>query len=127
MTTITISYYNYNNYQLKRKKPRRTHLVYKPSSSFFDFFVFVVCGVIDPSTVTAQQVGPLHLAVARPLASNAYRYVISDEHTEVKTLQEYGLRFDIEENFLDDKSNGFQLISSLIRSSNAWERRKSTL
>jgi hypothetical protein len=27
-----------------------------------------------------------------------------------------GLRFDIEENFLDDKSNGFQLESSLLRS-----------
>lgn len=72
--------------------------------------------------VTAQQVGPLHLAIARPLASNEYWYVISDEPTEVKTLQEYGLRFDIEENFLDDKSNGFQLESSLIRSAKALER-----
>ena len=41
---------------------------------------------------------------------------------EVETLQEYGLRFDIEENFLDDKSNGFQLESSLIRSAKALER-----
>jgi len=32
------------------------------------------------------------------------------------------LRFDIEENFLDDKSNGFQLESSLIRSAPALER-----
>ena len=39
-----------------------------------------------------------------------------DEHTSVNTFHEYGLRFDIEENFLDDKSNGFQLESSLIRS-----------
>jgi hypothetical protein len=37
-------------------------------------------------------------------------------------LEEYGLRFDIEENFLDDKSNGFQLESSLIRSAEALER-----
>src|SRR3989442_15047206 len=37
-------------------------------------------------------------------------------------LQEYGLRFAIEENFLDDKSNGFQLESSLIRSAKALER-----
>ena len=72
--------------------------------------------------VTAQHFGPVHLAVARPLGSNDYWYVISDEATEVKTLQEYGLRFDIEENFLDDKSNGFQLESSLIRSANALER-----
>ena len=41
---------------------------------------------------------------------------------KVETLQEYGLRFDIEENFLDDKSNGFQLESSLIRSAKALER-----
>jgi hypothetical protein len=32
------------------------------------------------------------------------------------------MRFDIEENFLDDKSNGFQLESSLIRSSDALSR-----
>ena len=40
----------------------------------------------------------------------------SDEPTESKTFEEYGRRFDIEENFLDDQSNGFQLESSLIRS-----------
>jgi hypothetical protein len=40
----------------------------------------------------------------------------------VATLDEYGLRFDIEENFLDDKSNGFQLESSLIRSADALTR-----
>ena len=48
--------------------------------------------------------------------------MISDEPTEVQSLQEYGLRLDIEESFLDDKSNGFQLESSLIRSSEAMER-----
>jgi len=48
--------------------------------------------------------------------------VVSDEPTELKTFEEYGLRFDIEENFLDDKSNGFQLESSLIRSAKALER-----
>lgn len=34
----------------------------------------------------------------------------------------YGLRFDIDENFLDDKSNGFQLESSLTRGSEALTR-----
>ena len=48
--------------------------------------------------------------------------MISDEAADLKTLEEYGLRFDIEENFLDDKSNGFQLESSLIRSAQALER-----
>ena len=33
--------------------------------------------------------------------------VVSDEPTSLTTLDEYGFRFDIEENFLDDKSNGF--------------------
>jgi len=72
--------------------------------------------------LTAKRFGPVHLAVARPLASDEYWYVVSDEPTEVKTLEEYGLRFDIEENFLDDKANGFQLESSLIRSPKALER-----
>ena len=48
--------------------------------------------------------------------------MISDEAAGLKTLEEYGLRCDIEENFLDDKSNGFQLESSLIRSAQALER-----
>ena len=72
--------------------------------------------------LTRKRYGPVHLAVARPLASDEYWYVISDEPTDVQSLEEYGLRFDIEENFLDDKSNGFQLESSLIRSSEALER-----
>ena len=29
--------------------------------------------------------------------------IISDDPTEMETFDEYGLRFDIEENFLDDK------------------------
>ena len=48
--------------------------------------------------------------------------VVSDEPTSLTTLDEYGFRFDIEENFLDDKSNGFQLEASLIRSAAALTR-----
>jgi hypothetical protein len=44
---------------------------------------------------------------------------VSDEPTEAKTCEEYGVRFDIEEHFLDDKSHGCQLESSRIRSANA--------
>lgn len=72
--------------------------------------------------ITDQRFGPVYLAVARPLDSDDYWYVISDESADVKIVQEYGLRFDIEENFLDDKSNGFQLEDSLIRSAEALER-----
>jgi hypothetical protein len=46
--------------------------------------------------VTKQRLGPVYLAVARPLGSEDYGYLISDEPTEVNTLEEYGLRFDIE-------------------------------
>jgi hypothetical protein len=72
--------------------------------------------------LTEKHYGPVHLAVARPQAGNDIWYVLSDEATEVTTLEEYGLRFDIEENFLDDKSTGFQLESSLIRSAPALTR-----
>ena len=38
------------------------------------------------------------------------------------TFEEYGLCLDIEEDFLDDKSNGFQLEDSLIRDAAALNR-----
>jgi len=72
--------------------------------------------------ITEERLGPLHLALGRPLKSNDRWIVISDEPTSLETFREYGLRFDIEENFLDDKSNGFQLEASLIRSAPALER-----
>jgi hypothetical protein len=73
-------------------------------------------------SITKQGYGPVHLALGRPIDSKQYWFVVSDEPTESKTFAEYGRRFDIEENFLDDKSNGFQLESSLIRSAKALER-----
>jgi len=42
--------------------------------------------------------------------------VVSDETTTRQTYAEYGLRFDIEENFLDDQSRGWNVHSSQIRS-----------
>jgi Transposase DDE domain len=72
--------------------------------------------------ITKNCYGPVHLALGRPKDSKEYWFVVSDEPTASKTFEEYGLRFDIEENFLDDKSNGFQLESSLIRSAKALER-----
>jgi hypothetical protein len=72
--------------------------------------------------ITAQKLGPVHLAIARNPQSKEFWYVVSSEPTSMSTFEEYGLRFDIEENFLDDKSNGFQLESSLIRSAQALSR-----
>lgn len=72
--------------------------------------------------ITQQYFGPVHLAMARPNGLRECWYVISDEPTAPETFVEYGERFDIEKNFLDDKSNGFQLESSLIRSAQALAR-----
>ena len=72
--------------------------------------------------LTEKRYGPVHLAVAQAWQGQDVWYVLSDEPTDGKTFEEYGLRFDIEENFLDDKSNGFQLESSLIRSAPALTR-----
>jgi hypothetical protein len=72
--------------------------------------------------VTGNLYGPVHFAIGRSLNSNECWVVLSDEPTSFDTFDEYGLRFDIEENFLDDKSNGFQLESSQIRSAEALER-----
>ena len=72
--------------------------------------------------ITDEHYRPVHLALAH-LAENGERWlVVSDEPTSLTTLDEYGLRFDIEENFLDDKSNSFQLESFLIRSAEALTR-----
>jgi hypothetical protein len=72
--------------------------------------------------ITARRYGPVHIAVARHPGSKEFWIVVSSEPTSITTFVEYGLRFDIEENFLDDKSNGFQLEASLIRDAKALER-----
>lgn len=66
--------------------------------------------------------GLVHLALARDPISRELWYIVSDEPTSLQTFREYGERFDIEEEFLDEKSNGFQLEQSLIRSSIALSR-----
>jgi len=64
----------------------------------------------------------VHLALAKPRGTKEDWLIVSDQPTDVTTFDDYGLRFDIEENFLDDKSSGFQLESSLIRSADALSR-----
>lgn len=72
--------------------------------------------------ITAERFGPVSLALARHSSNGEYWYIVSDEPTSVHTFVEYGRRFSIEENFLDDKSNGFQLESSLVRDADALTR-----
>ncbi len=68
-------------------------------------------------------VGPAHLALACPLDHpDDPWFVASDEPTNAKTLEEYGLRFDIEEAFLDEKSGGYQIHTSELATPEALER-----
>jgi hypothetical protein len=77
---------------------------------------------LHPVAITAEQFGPVSLALARHSSTGEYWSIVSDEPTSVHAFEEYGRRFDIEENFLDDKSNGFQLESSLVRDADALSR-----
>jgi hypothetical protein len=52
--------------------------------------------------------------LARDPISRELWYIVSDEQTSLQTFREYGERFCIEEEFLDEKSNG---VSS---SNNRW-------
>jgi hypothetical protein len=72
--------------------------------------------------ITAERYGPVSLALARHTRTGESWYVVSDDPTSMRTFVEYGWRFDIEENFLDDKSNGFQLERSLLRTADAVAR-----
>ena len=63
-----------------------------------------------------ERYGPIHVVVGRNNINGEFWAIASDEPTTLKTFQEYGLRFDIEENFLDDQSNGWNIQRSEIRS-----------
>jgi hypothetical protein len=68
-------------------------------------------------------IGPVDLVVAQPAdAPDDPWYIASDELTSPQTVVEYGLRFDIEETFLDDKSGGFQVQTSELQTPEALER-----
>lgn len=64
----------------------------------------------------------VHLAIACDPRSGQFWAVLSSLPVTLQTLREYGWRFDVEESFLDDKSNGFALESSFIRSPHALSR-----
>lgn len=74
--------------------------------------------------LTERQYGPLSLALAHVHTGHGYEKwaIISDEPVGLHTLDEYRLRFDIEEGFLDFKSGGFQLESSQLEDSQSLGR-----
>lgn len=69
-----------------------------------------------------KSLNSVHLALACDPVSGQSWAIVSDRPTTLQTLWNYGLRFDIEENFLDDKSNGFNLESSGLRHPQALSR-----
>jgi len=58
----------------------------------------------------------VHVIMGRNNVNGEFWAVVSDETTTLQTYAEYGLRFDIEENFLDDQSGGWNVQGSQIRS-----------
>jgi hypothetical protein len=64
----------------------------------------------------------VHLGLAWESTSREHWYIISTEPTTLQTFREYGFRFTIEENFLDDKSSGFNLEGSRLRCAAALSR-----
>jgi hypothetical protein len=64
----------------------------------------------------------VHLALGHSPDTKEMWYVVSDEMTRPNTFEEYGLRFTIEEFFLDEKSNGFDLEPSALRCPKALTR-----
>lgn len=96
---------NFYVYQAKQGCPVSYYLHHRCQA----IFLHSVC-------VSRKRYGLVHVALAWHSGSNERWYVVSDEVTSAQTFVEYGLRFDIEEGFLDSKSNGFQLEQSQIRS-----------
>ncbi len=74
--------------------------------------------------ITEQKYGPLHLAIAHVITPQGTEKwaIVSDEPVGRHTFDEYGLRFNIEENFPDDKSAGFNLENSRLQDSMAISR-----
>jgi hypothetical protein len=74
--------------------------------------------------ITDRRFGPVYLALAHVQTRNGFEEwaILSDDPTDLRTFDEYGLRFDLEENFLDDKSAGFLLEAGEIRNADALTR-----
>ncbi|MDX2213657.1 MAG: hypothetical protein SFY66_10230, partial [Oculatellaceae cyanobacterium bins.114] len=57
----------------------------------------------------------VYLAFAHDKQSDEVWVIVSDEPTSLQTFVQYRLRFQVEESFLDLKSNGFNLEASRLR------------
>jgi hypothetical protein len=72
--------------------------------------------------ILGEKIGPVNIALANPADDEDPWYIVSDAPADVTTPDEYALRFDIEEGFLDDKSGGFQLESTKLADPEAISR-----
>ena len=73
--------------------------------------------------ILGENIGPVNIAVAHPETEKEEPwYIITDDPADLTTLDDYALRFDIEENFLDDKSNGFRVESTRLDDAKAIDR-----
>jgi hypothetical protein len=74
-------------------------------------------------SILGTAVGPVHLALAAPVDHpDDPWFVVSDEPTNARTLDEYSLRFGIEENKRSEKSGGYQIHLSQLATPEALER-----
>ena len=61
----------------------------------------------------------MHICIARHPCSKQFWIVVSSQRTSMMVFEEYGLRFDIGEHSLDDRSDVLQLEASFIRNADA--------
>ena len=64
----------------------------------------------------------VYLAFAHDQQSGQDWVIVSDEPTTIQTFAQYRLRFQVEESFLDLKSNGFNLEASRVRDKFAFSK-----
>ena len=106
------------SFRIRLKKSMRVHRAHKPSTKIGRLIPAKGQAVfLHKVWITDKYFGPVYLALAHVKTAQGYQEwaIVSDDPTGLHTFDEYGFRFDVEENFLDDKSNGFQLESSQIR------------
>jgi len=72
--------------------------------------------------IMGENIGPVHIAIGNPDTDEEPWNIISDVPTSVATLDDYALRFDVEEGFLDDKSGAFQVEDTKLDDPQALER-----
>lgn len=112
-------------FRIRIKKSMRVYRANKPSTKVSRLMPAKGQALfLQKVWLTDRFFGPVYLALAHVKTAQGYQEwgIVSDAATDLHTFDEYGLRFDIEENFLDDKSNGFQLESSQIRNEQSLSR-----